>query len=41
MWTAWVGFMPGHKFGLDLLNLCVQLGILGGVNREQLSSQAG
>src|SRR5271166_6787526 len=39
--TAWVGFMPGHKFGLDLLDLCLQLGILRGMDREQLSSQAG
>jgi hypothetical protein len=34
-------FMPGHKFGLDLLDLCLQLGILRGMDREQLSSQAG
>ena len=33
--------MQGHKFGLDLLDLCLQLGILRGMKLEQLSSQSG
>ena len=39
--AAWVGLMPRHKFGLDLLDLRLQLRILLGVDCEQLSSQAG
>src|SRR6202040_3602918 len=39
--ATWVGFVPGHEFLLDLIDLRLQLRIFLGVSREELSSQAG
>src|SRR6266404_2664731 len=39
--ATWVGFVPGHEFPLDLIDLRLQLRIFLGVSREELSSQVG